>query len=125
MAYRDGQMVEYYYRGGTSTKQGIIKSVLQDRKYSITLGLNSSKTTSITFIVSPEMSYIIECSDNSPLKKIFKDDGWKEINEKHSFRIDVDITISHYLNQLADFLCDDNNIINDDLEMLRPPDNNL
>ncbi|CAG8457478.1 4423_t:CDS:2, partial [Gigaspora margarita] len=48
----------------------------------------------------PEMSNIIECSDNSPLKKILKDDEWKEINEKHSFHIDVDITISIYLNQI-------------------------
>ncbi|RIB01553.1 hypothetical protein C2G38_2127364, partial [Gigaspora rosea] len=69
------------------------------------------------------MSNIIECSDNSPLKKILRDDEWKEINEEHSFHIDVDITISHYLNQLADFLCDDNNIINDH-EMLRPSDDN-
>ncbi|CAG8459279.1 4000_t:CDS:2 [Racocetra fulgida] len=69
------------------------------------------------------MSNIIECSDNSPLKKILRDDEWKEINEEHSFHIDVDITISHYLNQLADFLCDDNNIINDH-EMLHPSDDN-
>ncbi|CAG8799787.1 5253_t:CDS:2, partial [Racocetra fulgida] len=45
------------------------------------------------------------------------------INEEHSFHIDVDITISHYLSQLADFLCDDNNIINVH-EMLHPSDDN-
>ncbi|CAG8766545.1 37002_t:CDS:1, partial [Racocetra persica] len=35
------------------------------------------------------------------------------------------ITVSLYLNQLADFLCDDDNIINDDHEMLHPPDDSL
>ncbi|CAG8769245.1 43432_t:CDS:2 [Gigaspora margarita] len=49
----------------------------------------------------PEMSNIIECSDNSPLKKILRDDEWKEINEEHSFH----------------------NIINNH-EMLRPSDDN-
>ncbi|CAG8751474.1 31583_t:CDS:2, partial [Racocetra persica] len=71
----------------------------------------------------PEMSNIIECSNNSLLKKILRDDEWKKIIEEHSFHIDIDITISHYLNQLADFLCDDNNIINDH-EMLCPSDDN-
>ncbi|CAG8730622.1 21025_t:CDS:2, partial [Racocetra persica] len=55
----------------------------------------------------------------------------KFINEKSLFNVPEMsniieyITVSLYLNHLADFLCDDNNIINDDHEMLRPPDDSL
>ncbi|CAG8471594.1 27591_t:CDS:2 [Racocetra persica] len=113
---------------------GRIFNNIKDLEYSIESGRNVMKYLEIIYKTFknekslfnvPEMSNIIECSDNSPLKKILKDDEWKEINEKHSFHIDVDITISIYLNQLADFLCDDNNIIDDDRKMPRPPDDNL
>ncbi|CAG8481982.1 24996_t:CDS:2 [Dentiscutata erythropus] len=113
---------------------GRIFNNIKDLEYCFESGRNVTKYLEIIYrkfknekslFNVPEMSNIIECSDNSPLKKILKDDEWKEINENHSFHIDVDITISNYLNQLADFLCDDNNIINDDRKMPRPPDDNL
>ncbi|CAG8654885.1 4367_t:CDS:2 [Cetraspora pellucida] len=113
---------------------GRIFNNIKDLEYCIGSGRNVTKYLEIIYkkfknekslFNIPEMSNIIECSDNSPLKKILKDDEWKEINEKHSFHIDVDITISIYLNQLADFLCNDNNVINDDCKMPHPPEDNL